>query len=546
MDITLNGLNERDRTDGLQMVQEELDDVRNHLSSVSGHVTDIRRIISGHTDRLTSLQNNFQKDQSTNQIHERLESKLSELERNLFELQSNVSVLFSLRENFGFSDLMDIRTDISSALSGINQLAQEAQALQNRISELEEQQETGSVSPEIQELQIDLQILRSDMNSCFDQMNQLSYNVGDDNSNGDAVPILEKIENLKINFRNMQTELSEWRNAKSIGEDLGQRLNALGADVTGIVNNTASVVELDAVRNNVQTLTRSVTMLQQRLQSNSGNSEISAIKTNLAAIEANCNQLSVQLGNKVAKEEIIRLKSNLSEMVVHLAGVEAVLTQMKESHDNTVQYTEELSNQISQMENLRQDVSLMKVHMDQMSQDISNRATGTDVSNIRASVSELRAEVSHLQGAHNLVTSLDTEVETINQRMNTLRRGIEDNSEYINTLMQGAQDSSQYINNMATKVELQSMEAALRSNISDTLSQTRENLNSIRQRLLVFNKKVDSMGQNHRNMVSDFLNLRQEFDDLQQQKQEHRTGSDVIKQQENVKRRDVTLHKEHE
>ena len=546
MDITLNGLNERDKTDGLQMVQEELDDVKNHLSSVSGHVTDIRRIISGHTDRLTSLQNNFQKDQSTNQIHERLESKLSELERNLFDVQSNVSVLFSLRENFGFSDLTDIRTDISSALSGINQLAQEAQALQNRISELEEQQETGSVSPEIQELQIDLQILRSDMNSCFDQMNQLSYIVGDDNSNGDAVPILEKIENLKINFRNMQTELSEWRNAKSIGEDLGQRLNALGADVTGIVNNTASVVELDAVRNNVQTLARSVTMLQQRLQSNSGNSEISAIKTNLPAIEANCNQLSVQLGNKVAKEEIIRLKSNFSELVVHLAGVEAVLTQMKESHGNTVQYTEELSNQISQMENLRQDVSLMQVHMDQMSQDISTRATGTDVSNIRASVSELRAEVSHLQGAHNLVTSLDTEVETINQRMNTLRQGIEDNSEYINTLMQGAEDSSQYINKMATKVELQSMEATLRHNISDTLSQTRENLNSIRQRLLVFNRKVDSMGQNHRNMVSDFLNLRQEFDDLQQQRQEHRTGSDVIKQQENVKRRDVTFHKDHE
>ena len=287
-------------------------------------------------------------------------------------------------------------------------------------------------------------------------------------------------------------------------------------------------------------------MLQQRLQSNSGNSEISAIKTNLAVIEANCNQLSVQLGNKVAKEEITRLKSNFSEMVVHLAGVEAVLTQMKESHGNTVQYTEELSNQISQMENLRQDVSLMQVHMDQMSQDISIRATGTDVSNIRASVSELRAEVSHLQGAHNLVTSLDTEVETINQRMNTLRQGIEDNSEYINTLMQGAEDSSQYINNMATKVELQSMEAALRHNISDTLSQTRENLNSIRQRLLVFNRKVDSMGQNHRNMVSDFLNLRQEFDDLQQQKQEHRTGSDVIKKQENVKRRDVTFHKEHQ
>ena len=543
MDITLNGLNEHDKTDGLQMVQEELDDVRNHLSSVSGHVTDIRRIISGHTDRLTSLQNNFQKDQSTNQVHERLESKLSELERNVFELQSNVSVLFSLRENFGFSDLTDIRTDISSAVSGINQLAQEAQALQNRISELEEQQETGSVSPEIQELQIDLQVLRSDMNSCFDQMNQLSYVVGDDNSNDDTVPLLEKIENLKINFRNMQTELSEWRNAKSIGEDLGQRLNALGADVTGIVNNTASVVELDAVRNNVQTLTRSVTMLQQRLQSNSGNSEISAIKTNLAAIEANCNQLSVQLGNKVAKEEITRLKSNLSEMVVHLAGVEAVLTQMKESHDNTVQYTEELSNQISQMENLRQDVSLMQVHMDQMSQDISTRATGTDVSNIWASVSELRAEVSHLQGEHNLVTS---EVKTINQRMNTLRQGMEDNSEYINTLMQSAEDSSQYINNMATKVELQSMEAALRHNISDSLSQTRENLTSIRQRLLTLNNEVDSMGQNHRNMISDFLNLRQEFDDLRQQKQEHQTGSDVIKQQENVKRRDVTFHKEHE
>ena len=546
MDITLNGLNEHDKTDGLQMVQEELDDVRNHLSSVSGHVTDIRRIISGHTDRLTSLQNNFQKDQSTNQIRERLESKLSELERNVFELQSNVSVLFSLRENFGFSDLTDIRTDISLALSGINQLAQEAQALQNRISELEEQQETGSVSPEIQELQIDLQVLRSDMNSCFDQMNELSYIVGDDNSNDDAVHLLEKIENLKINFRNMQTELSELRNAKSIGEDLGQRLNALGADVTGIVNNTASVVELDAVRNNVQTLTRSVALLQQRLQSNNGNSEISAIKTNLSVIEANCNQLSVQFGNKVAKEEITRLKSNFSEMVVHLAGVEAVLTQMKESHGNTVQYTEELSNQISQMENLRQDVSLMQVHMDQMSQDISTRATGTDVSNIRASVSELRAEVSHLQGAHNLVTSLDTELETINQRMNTLRQGIEDNSEYINTLMQGAEDSSQYINNMATKVELQSMEAALRHNISDTISQTRENLNSIRQRLLVFNTKMDSMGQNHRNMVSDFLNLRQEFDDIQQQKQEHRTGSDVIKQQENVKQRDVTFHKERE
>ena len=536
MDITLNGLNEHDKTDGLLMVQEELDDVRNHLSSVSGHVTDIRRIISGHTDRLTSLQNNFQKEHSTNQIHERLESKLSELERNVFELQSNVSVLFSLGEHFGFSDLTDIRTDISSALSGINQLAQEAQALQNRISELEEQQETGSVSPEIQKLQIDLQVLRSDMNSCFDQMNELSYIVGDDNSNDDAVPLLEKIENLKINFRNMQTELSELRNAKSIGEDLGQRLNALGADVTGIVNNTASVVELDAVRNNVQTLTRSVTMLQQRLQSNSGNSEISAIKTNLAAIEANCNQLSVQLGNKVAKEEITRLKSNFSEMVVHLAGVEAVLTQMKESHGNTVQYTEELSNQISQMENLRQD-------MDQMSQDISTRATGTDVSNIWASVSELRAEVSHLQGEHNLVTS---EVKTINQRMNTLRQGIEDNSEYINTLMQGAEDSSQYINNMATKVELQSMEAALRHNISDSLSQTRENLTSIRQRLLTLNNEVDSMGQNHRNMISNFPNLRQEFDDLRQQKQEHRTGSDVIKQQENVKRRDVTFHKEHE
>ena len=512
MNITLNGLNEHDKTDGLQMVQEELDDVRHHLSSVSIHVTDIRRIISGHTDRLTSLQNNFQKDQSTNQIRERLESKLSELEWNVFELQSNVSVLFSLRENFGFSDLTDIRTDISSALSGINQLAQEAQALQNRISELEEQQETGSGSPEIQELQIDLQVLRSDMNSCFDQMNELSYIVGDDNSNDDSVPLLEKIENLKINFRNMQTELSQLRNAKSIGEDLGQRLNALGADVTGIVNNTASVVELHAVRKNVETLIRSVTMLQQRLQSNSGNSEISAINTNLAAIEANCNQLSVQLGNKVAKEEITRLKSNFSEMVAHLAGVEAVLTQMKESHGNTVQYTEELSNQISQMENLRQDVSLMQVHMDQMSQDISTRATGTDVSNIRASVSELRAEVSHLQGAHNLVTSLDTEVETINQRMNTLRQGIEDNSEYINTLMQGAEDSSQYINNMATKVELQSMEAALRHNISDTLSQTKENLNSIRHRLLVFNRKVDSMGQNHRNLVSDFLNLRQEFE----------------------------------
>ena len=230
-------------------------------------------------------------------------------------------------------------------------------------------------------------------------------------------------------------------------------------------------------------------------------------------------------------------------MVVHLAGVEAVLTQMKESHGNTVQYTEELSNQISQMENLRQDVNLMQVHMDQMSQDIISRATGTDVSNIRASVSELRAEVSHMQDAHNLVTS---EVKTINQRMNTLRQGMEDNSEYINTLMQGAEDSSQYINNMATKVELQSMEAALRHNISDSLSQTRENLTSIRQRLLTLNNEVDSMGQNHRNMISDFLNLRQEFDDLQQQKQEHRTGSDVIKQQENVKRRDVTFHKEHE
>ena len=296
MDITLNGLNEHDKTDGLQMVQEELDDVRNHLSSVSGHVTDIRRIISGHTDRLTSLQNNFQKDQSTNQIHERLESKLSELERNVLELQSNVSVLFSFRENFGFSDLTDIRTDISSVLSGINQLAQEVQALQNRISELEEQQKTGSVSPEIQELQIDLEVLRSDMNSCFDQMNELSYIVGDDNSNDDTVPLLEEIENLKINFRNMQTELSELRNAKSIGEDLGQRLNALGADVTGIVNNKASVVELDAVCNNVQTLTRSVALLQQQLQSNGGNSEIRVIKTNLAAIEANCNQLSVQLG----------------------------------------------------------------------------------------------------------------------------------------------------------------------------------------------------------------------------------------------------------
>ena len=376
MDIILDGLNEHDKTDGLQMFREELDDVKNHLKTVSIQMKQIQ----------------------------------------------------------------------------------------------------GSEADGSQVVQQELDYIKSHLQSVSAQVRQIQRN---------------------------QTD-----NTKSMGED------------------AISVLELHTLRSNVESINQSVTMLQQQLQSQSVSinsqqldDEIIAIKTNLQTIEANCNQLFKELDNKVAKEEIDTLKSNFSVIVKSLTKVEAVLIQMQESQGNTVQYSEELSNQISQMENLRQDVNLIQVHMDQMSQDISSRATVADVRNLGTSVSGLRTEV----------TSVVSEVEAINQRINTLRQGIEDNSEYINTLMQGAEDNSRHMSNVVTKGELQSMVATLKHNYSDILSQARGNFSDIRQRLVAFNREVDLMGEKHKTMIADFLNLHQEFAVLQQQQEEQeQTGSDVI------------------
>ena len=458
MDIILDGLNEHDKTDGLQVFREELDDVKNHLKTVSVQVKQIQG----------------NKADGTHMVQQELDDMRSHLQ--------SVSVLVrQIRRN---------QTDVF-------------QVVQKDMNDVKNH-------------------LRSDVDFCKAQVNALAYIVGDVDDDNDATSIAERIERLEMNFISVQAELYRLRNAKSIAEDLGQRLNALGADVMGIVNNTASVLELDTVRSNVETISESVTLLQQQVQSQSGNinsqqldKEVIAIRTNLETIDANCNQLSVELDNKAAKDEINSLKNNFSVVVNNLTKVEAVLIQMQESQGNTVQYSEELSNQISQMENLRQDVNLMQVHIDQMSQDIRSRATVADVTNIRTSVSGLRAEVT-------------SEVKAINQRIDTLRQGTEDNSEYINTLMQDAEDNSRRMNNVVTKGEVQSIVAVLRQNFSDIFSQARGNFSDIRQEILTFKSQMDSRRDNHKTMIRDFLNLRQEFVVLQQREQREQTGSDVI------------------
>ena len=146
-----------------------------------------------------------------------------------------------------------------------------------------------------------------------------------------------------------------------------------------------------------------------------------------------------------------------------------------------------------------------------MAQDLSSRATVTEVRNVLGAVSEISTELTELDGRYDLILSVATEVEALNQKLTTLR--------------QGAEDNSQYVSNMVPRGELQTMMAALQQSIGLGLNQTRVNFTSVRQRLMEFGSEVDLMEENHRNMITDFLNLRMEFQHQQQQLETQSTRS---------------------
>ena len=443
------------------------------------------------------------------------------------------------------TDLTQVRSDINSTLNGVRQLTndvsdrskatkQEVQEIQDKLSKMIQAQEAESKSSEIKTLQTDVLVLRSEVNSAVSQMAELSDLVGDTTSGDDTNTIVERINGLRTDFTNMQQELSELHTQSNIGDGLEKRISAIGSDIMWLMNNKVSIEEMENANNLVWNINELVINLQQQLQlkrniSQDLQNELNEIQGSLEMTREQCNQLSVELGGKASFEEMKNLEINISSMqekgnefevelgnkvalseffnlqasfrvlANNLTNIHRAFSHMEDTQGNAVQNSEELSNQISQMENLRQDVNLMQVNMDQMAQDISTRASVTEMS-------EVRTEVSDLDSRYELVLSVATELESLNQRITTLR--------------QGAEDNSQYINNMVPRGELKMMISGLQQSIGVGLNQTRVNFTNVRQKLLEFGSEIDLMGENHRSMITDFLNLRMEF-----QQQQHTESS---------------------
>ena len=137
---------------------------------------------------------------------------------------------------------------------------QEIQKLQEQVVELT--QETGSKSSE---LQTDVLLLRSDIDTYTDQINEL-FNLIGDTTRDDSNSITVQVDDLRNQFNNIQTELSQLHTQSNIGDGLEERISAIGSDIMWLMNNKVSTQEMENLHDFVRNVNGSMKMVQDQLK----------------------------------------------------------------------------------------------------------------------------------------------------------------------------------------------------------------------------------------------------------------------------------------
>ena len=137
---------------------------------------------------------------------------------------------------------------------------QEIQKLQEQVVELT--QETGSKSSE---LQTDVLLLRSDIDTYTDQINEL-FNLIGDTTRDDSNSITVQVDDLRNQFNNIQTELSQLHTQSNIGDGLEERISAIGSDIMWLMNNKVSTQEMENLHDFVRNVNGSMKMIQDQLK----------------------------------------------------------------------------------------------------------------------------------------------------------------------------------------------------------------------------------------------------------------------------------------
>ena len=120
--------------------------------------------------------------------------------------------------------------------------------------------------------------------------------------------------------------------------------------------------ELQSMQESLESIQERYNQLNNVLENKATVAEIIYLETNISSIHDKYNQIEMELRDKVEQSEITNLRTNISILASNVTNVHNALNKMETSEDGAVlPYKEELSNQIHQMENLRQDMNLMQV-----------------------------------------------------------------------------------------------------------------------------------------------------------------------------------------